>query len=189
MAHCYYNVKWAKFLGVTFYDDLTWKPNINEVFIEMTRNVYVISRIRFKIDAITVFKLYDATILWYISYCSIIWATDHNTIKLHKIQLIQKRVPIDVSFLEYWLVQAAKPIFHRRRCWSIFYICKCNFSVLMYCNLQGDTPNLFHKYFKTHSEISLWNVCVFLNYIFTLYNKDARAVTNWCIHNLTQTLR
>ena len=71
--------KTAKFLGVLFDCNLTWKDHIELVSQKISKNVGIIERIQHCLPSNVLNTLYNALILPYLNYCNSIWANSGPT--------------------------------------------------------------------------------------------------------------
>ena len=78
----------TKFLGIEIDDRLTWQNHIMAVENKLASANFIISKIRYKINQTTAFKLYDTLILPHLSYGNIIWGNTYksNTLNIARLQ-------------------------------------------------------------------------------------------------------
>jgi len=67
------------FLGVEIDSKLTWKHHIRNVEKKIASSLFLLRKIRYKINEKTALMLYDALMLSHLSYCNIIWANTCKT--------------------------------------------------------------------------------------------------------------
>jgi len=80
----------TRFLGVEIDEKLTWKNHIQHIEKKISSTIFILKKIRHKINPITAFKLYDTLILSHLTYCNIIWSNTYSTYTKHLFTL-QKR--------------------------------------------------------------------------------------------------
>src|SRR6218665_28884 len=67
----------ARFLGVHIDQCLTWKTHISSVSSKVAKNIGILSRLSYLLPIHILTSLYYAMVHPYLSYCSIIWASDY----------------------------------------------------------------------------------------------------------------
>ena len=67
----------VKYLGMLIDDDLKFKSHINTITNTISRNVGMMSRVKYFVEAKQLLSLYNAIILPYINYCCFIWGTGY----------------------------------------------------------------------------------------------------------------
>ena len=92
----------TKFLGVIIDDKLTWKSHTEAIEKKISSAIFIIRKIRFKINDKTAQKLYDAIILSHISYCVIVWgeACKIYTKNLYRLQKRALRLCFNVNMMK-----------------------------------------------------------------------------------------
>jgi len=82
--------KTVKYLGVLVDDNLKFKTHINKVSGICSRNLGVLYRAKFLLNRELLILLYNALILPYLTYCSVIWGSNYHS-SLKPIITVQKR--------------------------------------------------------------------------------------------------
>ena len=87
----------TKILGVHFDSDLSWKEHVAHIRKKISKNLYLLKRIKCFLPLDVRKLLYDSYILPYFDYCSIIWGTCPKYVMsdLEKIQKRAARVILD----------------------------------------------------------------------------------------------
>src|SRR3989442_7135846 len=98
------HVHTTKFLGVEIDDKLSWKKHIESIEKKLSSAIFIIRKIRYKINQQTARKLYDTLILPHITYCNLIWGNTYksntqNILKLQKEPLgyVLKTIPLNMK--------------------------------------------------------------------------------------------
>lgn len=81
----------TKFLGVIINNKLTWNDHIKMIKIKISKNIGIISRMRFFVPRSVLLSLYHALVEPYLQYCNLVWAT-HRSSVLNELYLCQKRI-------------------------------------------------------------------------------------------------
>ena len=84
-------VSHAKFLGIYIDEKLKWTKHVQEISTKISKNIGIMSRIKYKLNTTILLKLYNALILPYLNYCNIIWTSASETV-LAKLISLQKRL-------------------------------------------------------------------------------------------------
>lgn len=81
----------TKFLGVLIDDKLCWKEHIKLVCGKIARNMSILFKVRYKLDQVTMHKLYSTLIFPYLFYCIEVWGNANKTV-IQTIVRMQKKV-------------------------------------------------------------------------------------------------
>ena len=81
----------VKYLGVLLDSNLSWKFQINNVALKISRTVGVVARLRHFVPRTTLLNIYQSLILPYLTYGLAAWGQAAKT-HLKKILVLQKRV-------------------------------------------------------------------------------------------------
>uniref|UniRef100_A0A8C6MDJ7 Reverse transcriptase domain-containing protein n=1 Tax=Nothobranchius furzeri TaxID=105023 RepID=A0A8C6MDJ7_NOTFU len=79
-----------KFLGITIDEKLSWKPHIDDIKLKISKNIGLMSRMRFVLNIKSLQILYNSFILPYLSYGVEIWGNNYRA-NIYPIYLLQKR--------------------------------------------------------------------------------------------------
>ena len=80
----------VKYLGVVLDENLKWNTHINNISLILSRNIGVMGRVRSCLSSKELVLLYNALVLPYISYCSVVWGSAYAA-RINKIVRLQKR--------------------------------------------------------------------------------------------------
>lgn len=83
-------VSHVKFLGVLVDEKLSWKHHISSLSSILSRNIGILSRVRYKLPVEAMVLLYNTLILPYLNYCNIVWG-GANKSNLDQLIKLQKR--------------------------------------------------------------------------------------------------
>ena len=81
----------VKYLGVLLDSNLSWKIQINNVALKISRTVCVVARLRHFVPRTTLLNIYQSLILPYLTYGLAAWSQATKT-HLQKLPVLQKRV-------------------------------------------------------------------------------------------------
>ena len=84
------NVTFTKFLGVLIDCKLTWNQHISHISSQISRALYMLSRLRNKLCFSSLNKIYYALIYPHLMYCNILWGNGYKSV-IHNLFLLQKR--------------------------------------------------------------------------------------------------
>ena len=82
--------KSTKFLGVTIDSNLNWNEHIHNINSLISKNIGILYKLNYFLNEKSLFILYNALILPYITYCNIAWAYSSKT-RIESILRLQKR--------------------------------------------------------------------------------------------------
>ena len=101
-----------RYLGVLLDKQLKFTAHINSVSRIISRNIGIISRVRYFIDSNTAYLLYNSMILPYLNYCCLIWGVNYHS-HLQRVTILQKRA---VRLIEgVYPPISSKPLFKKYR--------------------------------------------------------------------------
>mgnify|MGYP003438910792 FL=1 len=87
----------TKFLGVIINSTLTWNDHIAMIKSKISKNIGIISRIRFLVPRAVLMSLYHALVEPYLQYCNLIWAARRTSV-LNQLYLCQKKLLRIITF-------------------------------------------------------------------------------------------
>ena len=137
-------LKTVKYLGMYIDDDLRWKSHIAHLTKILSRNVGLISRVRYFLTWKQLLLLYNALFLPYINYCCMIFSNTYST-SITKIQNLQKRVIRLIDGSER-LAHTA-PIFKKLKILRLTDIGKQQSLLLLHRKLNGTLPSALDSFF------------------------------------------
>ena len=83
-------VEYTKFLRVFIDKKLTWQRHITYISTKISRSLYVLNRLKFKLPTNALFSLYYSLIYPHLIYCNILWGCAAKSV-LNELFLLQKR--------------------------------------------------------------------------------------------------
>ena len=92
-------LKYTKFLGLLFDEELSWKYHIDEVTNKISKMSGVLTKARHYLSLKTLQTLYNTMVYPYLSYCNIIWTSTYST-SLKSLFIIQKKNSSDYYFFK-----------------------------------------------------------------------------------------
>ena len=135
----------VKYLGLIIDKQLKFTAHIKHVSNVISRNVGIISRIRYFIDQQTTCLLYNSLILPYLNYCCLIWGVNYNS-QLNRLTVLQKRA---VRLIEkVYAPTSSAPLFTKYNLLKIPDIAKSQMIIVMHRFLINQLPIVFDNMFK-----------------------------------------
>jgi len=139
--------KSTKFLGVTLDSKLTWNDHVNNITTLISRAVGVIGKMRDLVPEKTLYTLYNALVLPYLTYCNVVWG-NCNITKINIIFLLQKRALRICTHSDY--LAHTNPLFYRLNTFKVCDMHLYQTAICMFKYTQNSLP-LFHDVFIPNS--------------------------------------
>ena len=79
-----------KFLGITLDENLTWKSHVSYVKKKLSKNIFILNKVKYVLDCKTMRMLYCSLILPYLCYCAEVWGNTYMS-NIMPLFLLQKR--------------------------------------------------------------------------------------------------
>lgn len=140
----------TKFLGVVIDQTLTWRDHITLIKQKLSKNIGILSRLRYNMPRSVLLSLYHAMIEPYLTYCNIVWAI-HETSDLKALFLCQKK-SIRVLTFSNWRSHT-KPLFSKYKILTLYAINKLQVSSFMYRATNNMLPGKFCSMYKLNSSM------------------------------------
>lgn len=137
----------VKYLGILIDDDMNFTSHINAVTNTVSRNVGVMSRIKYFVEAKQLLQLYNAIILPHINYCCFIWGSGYAH-RTKKLLILQKRAMRIIEGIHP--PQSANPVFKKYNILKIQDIAKLQMMLIMHKFLCNNLPGPMRSLFKLH---------------------------------------
>jgi len=159
-------VNCTKFLGVEIDDQLSWKKHTASIEKKLSSALFLIRKIRYKINCVTAQKLYDSLILPHISYCILIWGNSYKSTTLNITTLQKRALRLCFNINSSKSVSCShkdKLLLHNLYNLQVAQVVHCYFYT------PNLLPNCVSQLFKKNSDIhgyqtrSLDNLCLFAN--------------------------
>ena len=83
-------VESTNFLGVIIDDKLTWTKHVNSIHGKISMSIGVMRKLRSILPLNTLFMLYNAFVLPYLDYCSLVWSGTSSG-NLQRLNVLQKK--------------------------------------------------------------------------------------------------
>ena len=90
----------TKFLGVTIYENLTWREHIKLVETKVSKSIAVLYKTMHVLDSQALHLLYQSLVEPHMSYCCELWGSTYQS-RLKKLFLLQKRAIRIIYNLHY----------------------------------------------------------------------------------------
>ena len=140
----------VKYLGILIDENLKFKSHINKVSGLCSRNIGIICRAKYLLNKKLLLLLYNALILPYLTYCSVVWGCNYDT-TLKPIITVQKRairLIADVNTREH-----TSPLFKQLGILKFKDLVHYNTLLIMHDYLFGVLPPPFNDKFHLHNTI------------------------------------
>ena len=134
----------VKYLGVFIDEDLKWKTHIAKLYTVLSRNVGIISRVRYFLNSKHLLLLYNSLVLSHLNYCCFMYSSTYST-NINEIEKLQKRAVRMVDG-QPRLAHTA-PIFKKLKLLRIQDIGKQQMLLLLHRKLKVNMPNQIDQLF------------------------------------------
>ena len=125
------------YLGVIIDKSMKFSSHIKQVANTISRNIGVISRIRYYIDPKIAYLLYNSMILPYLNYCCMIWGINYAS-QLQNLTVLQKRAVRLI--LKVYPPTSSQPIFKEYKILKIPDLAKTQMILVMHRFLTNQLP-------------------------------------------------
>ena len=142
--------KSTKFLGVTIDSNLTWNEHIKNINTIISRNIGILYKLKDLLKEKSLFTLYNALVLPYITYCNIAWANSNKT-KTETVHLLQKRALRICTHSHY--LSSSEPLFKKLKTLKIHDIHTLQSAIFMYKYSTNILPSSFHNLYTANSSV------------------------------------
>ncbi len=134
-----------KFLGVTFDATMTFKFNITDLCLKLSRIVSLLHTIKDLMPIYVLNILYYAHVLPHLMYCTNIWANTYST-HLLPLFILQKKIIRVITNNNYFA--HTQPLFKQNKILKLFDINKLQIAIYMYKKTQtnNDINEPLHQY-------------------------------------------
>ena len=139
----------TKFWGITIDQCLSFNTHIDNVVTSASRGIGILYRLKPYVSLKTLFTVYNAIILPYISYCNLIWASQKS--KINPIFLLQKkavRLCTDAAYLAH-----TEPLFRKLHTLPIFELHSYQIAIFMYRFHSSELPVTLNSMFQLNTSI------------------------------------
>ena len=139
-------VKFAKTLGVTLDENLTWRDHVEVISKKISSGIGALKRIRELIDQDTAIKAYQGFIEPYFSYCAPVWDGLGHTLS-DRLQKLQNRAARVITRSSY---DISSNLLLDQLKWNNLSVNRLKQkAILMYKTLNGQTPQYLHEMFTS----------------------------------------
>ena len=143
-------------LGVIIDEKLTWTKHINSIHGKISMSIGVMRKLRSVLPLNALFMLYNAFVLPYLNYCSLVWS-GASLSNLNRLQVLQKKA-IRLCSNAHYLAHTA-PIFKGLNTLTLSDNVALKVGIFMFKYFKGILPEIFDH-------------CLYLNN--TIHNFDTR---------------
>ena len=139
----------AKFIGIID-ENLSWKNHITYIKGEISKNIGIINRLKYRVSEGILLSLYDTLVLPYLNYCNIVWANNKTT-RLQPLVLLQKRAMHLITTSAY--NAHTIPLFSKLNRITLVDMNKLLIATFMFRSHMKSLPNIFSGYFCSNASI------------------------------------
>ena len=139
----------TKFLGVLIDENLTWKPQIENVCKKVSKSIGVLYQARPFLSKHLLQQLYFAFVHSHLNYCNIAWGSTHRT-KLERLYRYQKHAIRILNYKDRFT--HTKPLFLDMKILNIFDMNIFQTLCTMFKCKMKVAPEIFHKTFTLKPE-------------------------------------
>ena len=138
----------VKFLGVFIDKKLSWKDHITKITTIISRNIGIMSKLRYKLHSDTLLTLYNCMVLSHLNYCCIVWgcASQSNLNSILKLQKRAVRIILKAPFLAH-----TNPLFLKLKVLKINDVCKLRIATFMYNAVHPSISHSLHLFYTGFS--------------------------------------
>jgi len=140
----------TKFLGIEIDCNLTWNDQINNITKSISRNIGIMSKLKYFISEKSLLTLYNALVLSYLNYCNIVWGSCSQT-KINSLLLLQKKAVRICNHSSY--LAHTTPIFKNLKILTLNDIHTLHTSIFMYKYTTNLLPPSFSNFFNYNANI------------------------------------
>ena len=144
----------TNFLGVSIDNKLTWTEHVNSIHGKISMSIGVMRKLRSILPKKTLFMLYNAFVLPYLNYCSIVWSGTSSS-NLQRLYVLQKKA-IRICSNANYLAHTA-PMFKDLNALTIFDNVSLKLGMFMYKHVNAFSPDVFHDYFPMNYATHTFN--------------------------------
>ena len=162
----------TKFLGVVIDENLGWNGHINLLESKISKTIGVLAKLKNIFPRSILLMLYNSLILPYLNYCTMIWASEYNENKLHKIFVLQKKAVRIICKMKYSAHSA--PAFKTLNLLTISDISKLQLSEFMYKSYNNLLPNVLQHLFIINAKVHSYGTRQANNYHLSSVNTSLR---------------
>lgn len=141
----------ARFLGVHIDQFLTWKTHISSVSSKVAKNIGILSRLSYLLPIHIRTSLYYTMVHPYLSYCSIIWASNYPA-RLKTLEMLQKRALRIIVGCSYFA--SAEPLFKSTNILPVKQLQLYQTAEFMYKYYNHNLPSAFSGYYTQVAELT-----------------------------------
>lgn len=144
----------VKFLGIIFNENLNWNTHIYHLCNTISKNVGILSKLKYILPKNILLILYNTLILSYLNYGSYVWGNTYNT-HLSKIELLQKKAVRIITMSDYRSPSAS--LFKKLKILPIYELVTFNTIIFIYSSLNNLIPKSNDNLFVFNSELHPYN--------------------------------
>ena len=139
-----------KFLGVIIDDKFNWKSHVTYIQAKIAKNIGIIYKVKHLLNTQALFKLYNALILPYLTYCCEVWGNTYKS-TLNHLLILQKKVLRHVMNAHF--ISPSKPIFNYLKTLDLFNLVKLYTVAIMHKAFYNLLPPIIQGNFVLCTDI------------------------------------
>ena len=137
-----------KYLGILVDENLKWKSQINSVSSVISRNIGIMSRVKYFLEAKQLVLLYNTLVLPYLNYCAVVWGANYCT-ALKPLILLQKRALRIIGKKPF--LHPSTPLFIKYKILKLPDLVKEQSIMTMFAFLNDCLPLVISEMFKLNT--------------------------------------
>ena len=137
-----------KYLGILVDENLKWKSQIKNVSTVISRNIGIMSRVKYFLDAKQLVLLYNTLVLPYLNYCAVVWGANYGS-TLKPIILLQKRAVRIIGKKPFF--HPSTPLFIKYKILKLPDIVKEQNIMIMFAFINNCLPLVISEMFKLNT--------------------------------------
>ena len=137
----------VKYLGIYIDEDLRWNSHITHVASVISRNIGVLSKVKYFLSSAGLRLLYHSLIMPYINYCCVIWGNTSKT-RLNRLIILQKRALRIIDHRPYFY--PSNELFIKLELLKLPDIIEAQILSIVLAKLNGRLPPSVDEFFNYH---------------------------------------
>ena len=147
-------VNHVKFLGVYIDEHLNWDKHVQEIASKLSKNIGIMTKLKFILPRNTLLMLYNSLILPYLTYCNIVWSNCSAT-RFNIVFVLQKKA-IRIVAKTHYLSRTA-PLFKKLNLLSAKDLYKYSVARFMFQFYTNQLPPTFSNFFTDVKSVHDYN--------------------------------
>ena len=141
----------VKYLGIIIDENLKFDAHINTLASKISKNIGIMSRVRYFLSSKQLLLLYNSLILPYLNYCAVVWGFSYDS-RLLKIIRLQKRALRIIDNKPYFY--PSNQLFVKYKMLKVPELVRAQSIVILLAFLNGTLPPIFSRLFKVNRPLN-----------------------------------